>query len=355
MLKTITRLFIALITVTSLAIVVLYSYNNNRTYFNNDTATGNTAGNIYNGGLFSENNGLIYFSNEKAGGSLYVMNSDLSNIRKLHDDKAVYINVDNNYIYYVRAMNIQDDNKGIMPFSNAGVFRIKLNGSELKSITGKPSAYLRLKGNDLYFQRYDVDTGINLYKYQIDGSNERILVNDGVIPVYITDTELYFTGFSNDYNINKVNLKSFLKYDAYDGSYYCPIFMDDYIYYIYANNRKIYRMNMDGSNKELLVDYPCRTYNITNSGTYLYYQVDDGKNDGIYRMHLRKMTSTLLSEGSYKQINVTNSYVFFKDYDNSNTYMVKADGVPDVNVFDPEALILSSSSDSNAKSRSKKR
>lgn len=340
MLKSIKRLLITLIILTALAVGILYAYNNGRTYFNDDNVTGNTAGNIYNGGLFCEKDGKIFFSNDKADGSLYVMNSDCTNIKKLHDDKAVYINVDNNYIYYVRANNTRENNKGFMMFFNTGVFRIKRNGSNLMAFTGNPGAYLSLKGNNVYFQRYDAGVGLYLFKYQIDGTLERLLVKDAVIPAEITDTKLYYAGYSEDHNINELNLQSFTTHPAFEGSYYYPIFKGAYIYYIdVEDDYKIYRMHIDGSGQELLVDYRCSTYNITNSGTYLYYQVDDTVSNGMYRLNLKTMESSQLLVGNYKQLHVTDNYVFFKDFDNTNTYVVNADGIKDVSVFDPFASV----------------
>jgi len=336
MLKSILRLIISLTVITILATGALYLYNKGRTYYNEDDAIGNTAGNIYNGGLFCEIDGKIFFSNDKANGALYVMNSDLSNIRMLRSDKAVFINVDDNYIYYVQANDTRSSNLDHMMFYNSGVVRIKRNGTSPLVYTTSPSSYLTLKGNTLYFQRYDAGTGYRLYKFQIDGENERPLLKDKAIPVHVTDDSLYYTLLADDRNIYRLDLKSFLSYQAYEGSYLYPIFKNDYIYFIdMADDNKIYRMNTDGSDKELLVDSRCSTYNITNSGIYLYYQVDDNKNNGLYRLNLKTMESVKLTEGDFKQLNVTEKYVFFRDYDSSNTYIISADGIAEVNVFDP--------------------
>jgi len=338
MLKTIIRLFITLTTVTALLVVILYAYNRGRTYYNDENISGNTAGNIYNGGLFCERNGKIYFSYDKAGGALYVMDSDLGNPKKLRNDKAVFINVDDNYIYYVRANDTNNSDTEYMMFYNSGVYRIKLNGSGLKAYTSDPSSYLTLKGNNIYFQKYDVATGFSLYKYRIDGEFHRLLVKDAAAPAYVTDSGLYYTPYAHNQGIKLIDLKSYITYQAYEGSYSHPIFRDGYIYYMdAARDNKIYRMNLDGSGKELLVDNRCSTYNITNSGIYLYFQLDDQANNGIYRLKLDTMETSRLLEGDYKHINVTEKYVFFRDADNSNTYVISADGYPEVKLFDPEA------------------
>lgn len=337
MLKLVKRLLIALTIITIMAFAIILVYNSGRTYFNEENEVGNTAGNIYNGGLFCEQDGRIYFSNDAADGSLYVMNSDCTNVKKIYDDKAAFINADENYVYYVRANNTRENQSGnILMFYNTGVFRINHNGKNLKSITSNPGAYLTLKGNFLYFQQYDVEIGLYLYRYQIDGTLGRLLLKDTVIPSMIKENSLYYVGYSKDHAINAMDLSSFTHHTIYDGSFAYPIFMGDYIYYIDLEDKyRIYRMKQDGSDKTLLVDERCSTYNITNSGKYLYYQVDGTKKNRIGRINLETMQSEDIMDGNYKQIHVTNNYVFFKDFDNTNTYLMKADGIKDVSTFNP--------------------
>lgn len=337
MLKIVRRIFIFLVVVTVFVIFGILIYSSGRTYFNDDTEVGNTAGNIYNGGLFCEQDDKIYFSNDADDGSLYVMNSDCTNIKKVYDDKAVFINADENYIYYVRANNTRENQVGaFMMFYNTGVFRINQNGKNLKLFTGNPGAYLMLFGNNIYFQRYDVGVGLYLYKYQIDAKLERLLVEDAVIPAAFIDNSLIYNGYSMDHNINSMNLKSFTSHAKIEGNYYYPIFIGDYIYYLNLDKKyNIYRMNSDGSDPIPVIKDRVSTYNITNDGKYLIYQVDDGKHNRICRYNLETLTDETLMKGNYKQIHVTDNYVFFKDFDNTNTYIINSDGTANVSTFDP--------------------
>lgn len=335
MLKTIRNVLIVLLALTIIGVVAIFLYNNDRTYFNTDDEIGNTTGNIYNGGLFCEQDGRIYFSNPSADGALYVMNSDLAGFKKLRDDKAVYINADENYLYYVRANNTREnDMGGFLVFNNTGVYRCRQNGQDLMAFTSNPGAYLTLKGNNVYFQRYDVEVGLFLYKYQIDGDLERCLVKDAVIPAAVLNNKLYYAGYSKDHNINAMDLSSFTTHPIIEGSFMYPIFMGNYVYYMDPSEKyRIYRMNQDGTEPTRLVKYRTSTYNLTNSGKYLYYQIDNTKNNGIHRLNLITMEDETLLNGNYKDINVTEDYVFFRDYDETNTYVTSADGAPDIRIF----------------------
>lgn len=339
-LSAIKNVLLTLCIITTIAIVGVFIYSSNRTFENDENLIGNTAGNIYNGGLFSERDGKIYFSNDNDDGSLYVMNYDTSNIKKLHSDKAAYINVDENYIYYLRANNTrQNSSRSILPFNNTGIYRLNQNGKNLKLISSNPASYVTLKGNHIYYQNYNVEEGLYLYRNKIDGSLERLLLKEVAIPVGFADDRLYYTGAAKDHNINYLDLSSFTTRTFIEGNIAYPIFSGEYIYYIdQSNNYTINRMNLDGTDRLVLINERCSTYNITNSGKYLYYQVDDLDNSKICRINLSTMETQVLLEGHFKQIHVTEKYVFFKDFNNENTYIVSADGSPKLGSFNPPNL-----------------
>lgn len=340
MIKSIKRIFIFLIILTVVTLGSLYLYTHDRTFFNGENEIGNATANIYNGGLFSEQDGYVYFSNANDDGSLYVTDSNLVNFEKIHDDKAVFINVDQNYIYYVRANNTRENNSGnILMYNNTGIYRINQKGANLKAVSHSPGAYLSLKGNHLYYQKYDVEKGLFLYQNSIDCSKERLLLKDAVIPASITEKQLYYAGYSKNHNLNAIDLSSYNAKSVHDGSFLYPNFQNNYLYYInIEDNYKIYRANQDGSNPVVLVDDRCSTYNITNSGKYLYYQVDHGDNSRISRLNLETQESEKLLDGDYKQIHVTDNYVFFRDFEDTTTFVIPADGVAKVGTFNPPNL-----------------
>ena len=336
MAKQILRVLLTLTILTVVAAAGIYYYNLDRTYYNSDDEIGNTAGNIYNGGLFCQQDDKIYFSNSNANGKLFVTNDTLSSFNQVSKDKAIYINADDDYIYYIEANNTKENSKDkLMEYYNTGAYRIKHNGSDLMAFTADPSAYLTLKGNYVYLQKYNVDYGLCLYRYKIDKTEERLLIKDAVIPTKAEGDYLYFTGKSKDLNIHSMDLQSYTSHPIIEGSYLYPIYFEDYIYYINTkDNNSLYRMNQDGTEPTKLVSFHCSTYNITSSGKYLYYQVDNKKTKGIHRLNLSTMKDELMLSGEYKQINVTKDYVFFQDMDGSNTYYAVADGDALVNLFE---------------------
>lgn len=343
MIKGLKKLLIFLLAITIVGVGGIFLYTYNRTFQNDENEVGNTIGNIYNGGLFSEQDGNIYFSNSNDNGCLYVTDTNLIDFKKIHDDKAVYINVDENYIYYIRANNTrQDSYKNILLYNNTGIYRINQNGADIKSISYNPGAYLTLKGNTLYYQKYDVEKGLFLHQNSTDGTHERLLIEDAVIPAMIIDDQLYYAGLSQNHNLNQFDLSSYNGQTFYEGGFLYPIIHDGYLYYMNVeDDYKIYRMSFDGSEPEIIVNKRCATFNITTNGKFIYYQVDDGKNNGMNRIYLETMESEVLLSGNYKQIHVTTNYVFFRDFDDTMTFVVEAEGNPKVATFNSPNLSVS--------------
>lgn len=338
--STIKKVLISLSAITVITILIIFFYSFDRTFLNDEDLIGNTAGNIYNGGLFCERDGRIYFSNDNDDGSLYVMNSDTTNIKKLHDDKAAYINVDENYVYYLRANNTRENQAtNVLMFNNTGIYRINQNGKKLKLISSNPGSYVTLRGNHVYYQNYDVDEGLFLYRNQTDGSLPRLLLKEAVIPSGFINDRMYYIGVKENHNINYYDLSSFTSGTYIKGEFAYPIFFGEYIYYIDPSNKyTINRMNLDGTDRFVIVNDRCFTFNITNSGQYLYYQVDDQDKSKVCRMDLTTMESEVLLEGHYKQIHVTENFIFFKDFENHNTYIISADGSSKLGTFNPPNL-----------------
>ena len=97
------RILICLILAAVIGSIIYVVFTKNRVnLYDDNRITGNTSGNLLNGGLFCENEGKIYFANPYDGNRLYCMNNDLTSIKKLFDDRVSYINSAEKYIFYTR-------------------------------------------------------------------------------------------------------------------------------------------------------------------------------------------------------------------------------------------------------------
>lgn len=331
------KVFIFLFLTTTIVIAAAYFYSKGHVYTNNENETGNTSGNLYNGGLFCQEGNTIYFSNDYDSGKLYSMDLTGGNIKKVLDQTAVYINTDPHYIYYINPeSNLENKDNSPIRYNNGGVYRVSQNGKGIKGYTAFPSANLLLKGNFIYFQNYDPDHGFNVVRYQTNGTKDRTLTLSSAIPTAILNNTFYYYSPKDNNQIMSLDLSSFTTHVKYEGTYQYPIIMDDYVYYINpANNNTLCRMKKDGTEPTILVNESCSTYNITNSGQYLYYQVNGSKKNKICRLNLETMQNKVLLEGDYCNIHVTDNYVYFNNKKHTKIYEAIADGGNDVTELIP--------------------
>lgn len=310
-----------------------------KTYFNDESEIGNTAGNLLNGGLFCEDNNVIYFSNPNDDGALYSMDLNCKNFKKIHSDNVSYINAAGKYIIYVRDNHKRNKSAGnFFNFNNVGIYRINRNGSKIKMLYEDPAKVTTLKGNYVYYQHYNVDDGLKFYRVKIDGSDEKKLSDDPIIPSSFSGNSLYYNGQKDDHNIYQMNTESTSSSVLFEGNCYNPVATDKYIYYLsLEDDYAIGRINKDGSNPKILVNERVSFFNISSSGKYLYYQVDGGNNNGFHKLDLETLENKTLLEGDFNSIHVTSNYVFFKEFDSKKIYRLTASN-DSISEFKPPVL-----------------
>lgn len=324
--KKIIRLIPIILIPAALIIFVLLYNKNEQVHFNTKDYIGNTAGNLYNGGTFCEQDGRVYFSNFNDDGTLYSMDLECNNVMKINDDKARYINVDENYIYYSRENNTKvKPTKSIFLFYCSGIYRInKDTGNEIVQLYREPSGLLSLYGNTIYYQHYSANTGIQFYSVGIDAKNETMLSGSPILPASYHEGSMYFAGADLDHSIYAMDTTDNTVKSILNSNCYMPIARPEGIYYIsLEDNYALCRIDYEGNNKTVLIDEFCFTYNISVDGNYIFYQVDGGDNNHLGQLNLATMDRKVILEGDYKQISCTSNFIFFRDYNGANVYAYK--------------------------------
>ncbi len=320
------RILILILIPAILIIFVIINLLKEQVHYNEIDYIGNTPGNLYNGGTFCEQDGRVYFSNFNDDGTLYSMDLECNNVMKINDDKARYINVDNNYIYYSRENNTKvSPTKSIFLFYCSGIYRInKDDGNNSVQLYKQPSGLLSLYGNTIYYQHYTPETGISFYSIGIDAKNEKKLSNTPILPASFHEGSLYFAGASVDHNIYAMDTTDTSLKTILNANCYMPIARPEGIYYIsLEDNYALCRIDYQGNNKTVLIDEFISTYNISMDGNYIFYQVDGGDNNHLGQLNLSTLEKEVILEGDYKQISCTSNFIFFRDFRETNVYAYK--------------------------------
>ena len=309
---------------------VFFYIRSNRTVYNAETATGNTAGNLNNGGSFSEYNGKIYFANPYDSNKLYVMNSDCTDAKKLNDDMVASINVCGKYIYYTKN-NFTDDVIGQLFHGQFfGIYRCDLNGKHKKALYEDLSGIISLCGNTIYYQHHDNNTALSLYKVKIDGTGETKLYDTAYSPASVQNGRIYFSNITNKNNISYLETSNDSIINYYNANSYLVTALNGYIYYLDLDKKySLVRLNTSTGTLELLYDTEGgKVINYNVYGNKIFFQVEKGDETGLYRMNVDGTQIERISTGNITNIQCTSQYTFFQYYDEPNVlYRVPTSGV----------------------------
>lgn len=323
------KIIISIVLAVCIIAIGVFQYINSRFAYNAETATGNTTGNLNNGGLFSEYDGKIYFSNPYDEGHLYVMDSDCSNAKLLNSDKAGYINVCGSYIYYAKNNYSRDSIVSNDRVRMYGVYRTDLKGNNACSLYETLSGVSSLYGNYLYYQHYSDTEPLSFYKTKIDGNEEIKLSDIPVNPASIYNGKIYFSNPNDSNHIASYNTDTGSISTVYEANSYMVDAADNYIYYIdLSKNYSLVRFNISNNTVELLFepdDGKVIRYN--RYGSKIFFIVE-GANAGLYRMNTNGTQIESIAAGNISSVNCTSLYTFFQYYnDKVSLYRIPTTGV----------------------------
>lgn len=291
------------------------------TKMNQGYVNGNTAGNLYNGGLFCEYNGVIFFSNPSDGGRLYSMDSNGNNLKKLSNDVATYINADENYVYYIRNNSGESLDFNFVAFHRNALVRIDHDGKNTVILDTEPCLYASLIGNYIYYIHYDQLDASTLYKVRIDGEEQQQVMQEAVLTCNAEGQFFYYHGMNSDGNIHRYDTISDTSAVVYNGNTYQPIVSNgEEVYYIDGNTDcSIIHTNLTFNNPTFITRDSVDSYNV--HGSTIYYQRFGG--DGGSALCMIKNDGTGYEElrlGDYCDIHVTSYFVFFRDFHTEEMY-----------------------------------
>ncbi|MCM1105699.1 MAG: DUF5050 domain-containing protein [Blautia sp.] len=318
----------------------IWKYMDSRFQYNESYVNGNSAGNLYNGGLFCESSGTVFFANPDDNNRLYSMDLNGDNLKKLCDDKAMFINADSHYVYYVRR-NKDLETTGpmaIFTFNNNSLCRISRTGGRVTVLDPDPCIYASLAGNYIYYLHYDSETATRLYKIGIDGKDKKEISSQYVFTCSTLGQYFYYNGMSTDGCLYEYDTATDRSRMIYDCNCYKPIVTsDNNVYYLDVNkNNALVHTNIQFGNPNTLTTDSIDLYNVY--GSYIYYQrySEDSsalcmvKNDGTDFREIRV--------GNYSNIHVTSYYIYFTDFRSGETFYTPTANPGEVYSFHPGVI-----------------
>ena len=301
--------------------------------YNDDYVNGNTAGNLYNSGLFCEYDGIVYFANPNDGYQLYQMNADGTDIQKICNDSAAFINVDENYIYYTRTGDNSESQFSFLHVNTHSLCRIRRDGKgDVLVLDTAPSMYASLVGNYIYYMNYNTTQATTLYRVKIDGTEKAQVLPHPYFTCSTNGQFIYYNGISNDHNIYRYDTKSGSQSLLYEGNCWMPIVDGNYVYFMDCEDSySLARADLATGEKITLTDDWVDCFNVHDG--IVYFQRNSSE-PALCSVRTDGSDYKVLKEGIFTEINVGGDLLYFKDYSSGSFYKMSIkDGW--INVFNP--------------------
>lgn len=326
---------ILLFTIAGLIILVLglVLFLGGRIQMNDTSATGNTAGNLNNGGRFCEAEDRVYFANAYDNDALYSMNPDETDMRKLMDNAVSSINTAGNYLYYSMTNKANGSGVGYL-FNTYGIYRCNLSGSRIVCLDRSHLVTMQLCGNYVYYEKYDNDEGPSLCKIRIDKKDAQTIAKEIINPNCYVNGQIYYSGSAKDHFLYALDTATDTSSVVWEANVWNPVYQDGYVYYMdIDNNYRLCRYSQTDNVVEILTEERLDFFNLY--GGMIYYQVSSQSAPALKRMQIDGSNPEVVREGIYERVNITSEYAYFNAYEEPTpVYKTGTFGEINVTTFD---------------------
>ena len=305
---------------------------------NEDFITGNTAGNLYNKGLFCQSeDGTVYFSNPYDDNVMYSMNADKTNIKKLTNVGVESINCDGKRLFYYQSNTAKGSGLGYVR-TTTGVYRSNLNGDRSVCLKRDPAGIVALCGNHLFYQHYTKETGTTLDKLHIDKKDESVLLNEAVNPANIHNGIIYYAGVNEDHYLYAMDTQTGNISLVWEHNLHHPIYHEGHIYFMdLETDYELHRYDLASGLEEVISTDRLDYFNIY--GDVIFFQKSSPQGPALKRIRLNGSNEEVIMQGTFSEVNITSDYAYFREFGKPTPiYHQSTYGVADVSVFDPMML-----------------
>lgn len=329
--KNIFFIIIALVVLSAILVTVILF---GRIPMNDDSAVGNTAGNLYNGGYFCEADGRVYFANAYDNYALYSMNPDETDLVKFNDGSVSSINAAGNYLYYAQVSGGTVSGEAGKTVRISGIYRSSLKGKSVAGLDRCDIVSMQLCGNYLYYEKYDKQTGTSLDKIRIDKKDKQTVAEGIISPNCFVNGRIYYNGTAEDHYLHALDVSTDRSSVVWQGNIWNPIVQDNYVYYMdVPENYRLCRYNFSNKVVEVLTNERIDMFNVYDN--YIYYQVSSSDSPALKRMMTDGSAQETIRDGVYQNINITSQYVYFNAFkENTPVYKTSTYGPVNVTIFD---------------------
>ena len=314
--------------------VQIFQYFSERIEENPPGTVGNTAGNLNNGGLYCEAEGRVYFSNAYDGGTLYSMNPDESDIKKLSNAEIAYINHGGRHLYYYQKDSSGASGLGFVVHMS-GLYRCETDGGNVLCLDKSDCNTVVLLDNTLFYEKVvkNADTR-RLYSISTGKKNMQERTTFLLNPASAANGGIYYNGTVSDHYLYYMEASTGSSGLLYEYNMWFPTLCDNYIYFLdMENDYQLCRYSLAAGMAEVLTTDRVDCFNVY--GNYIYYQKNEKEAPALMRMQIDGTNPEVVANGNFTDINITSQYVYFHTFGaDTPVYRTPTGGAIDVRTFE---------------------
>lgn len=221
----------------------------------------------------------------------------------------------------------------VSPSDNFSIWKMRADGSDQTLVSSTAARHISMSGDYLYYRAFK--TGY-LHRLNVESGDDTVLVARSIYEPKVVGTYIYYEDSSDDsYDLYRCELDGSNEVKITDGVvFYCCV-SDTRIYYLDTrDDRKGYSVALDGSDKQLWFDGRVGSIDYVD-GTIYFTDMDNG---GLYQMNDGESTYRQISSMTMKSINIYDGWIYFADGDNGGA-LTKA------NLSDTSEVVILSTAD----------
>ncbi|MCD8341922.1 MAG: DUF5050 domain-containing protein [Clostridiales bacterium] len=203
------------------------------------------------------------------------------------------------WIYYVSQNN------------NFSIWKMRTDGTEQTLVSSTSARHISMLGDYLYYRA--LGTGY-LHRLNVETGSDTVLVARDIYEPKVVGSYIYYEDQSDDsYDLYRCDLDGSNEVRITDGVvFYCCV-TDTRIYYVDTRDgRRGFSVALDGSDKQLWFDGRVGGIDYVD-GTVYFTDMDNG---GLYKMEAGTSTYTLMSSMTMQSINIYDGWIYFSNPDN---------------------------------------
>lgn len=250
-------------------------------------------------------NDTIYYIDRNNNSLIHKSNSE----DKISQNSAFSIEGYQGNIYFI---NMDD---------NYYIYEINLKTKITKVIVQNTAKKMKIKDGFIYFI-----SGHNeyIYRVNIDGGDKIQIIDESCLDFTIENETIYYmyrekNDFSG-YYFSKSNIQGNNRKKIINEPINAVDFDDNWIYYSVSDEKKIYKVRHDGTEKTKLVD--AASYYLKLVDKKLFF-LQDGINTGIYIIDTNKNHFEKVEEDSFLWVDCFDNYLIYRGLSNRKTNIIE--------------------------------